>query len=122
MSSHVLSEVRRVCDRVGVIREGRFVTVETVGDLIDRAGKHVTLRVEGHVDPADFQFDGLHDLVVDETTTFTLTGGYDVLVDALDRYRIEELEIEEAPLEEVFVRFYDDAETSPNLADPEVAA
>jgi ABC-2 type transport system ATP-binding protein len=108
VSSHVLSEVRRVCERVGIIRDGRFVTVESVADLLDRAGKRVRLRVAGEVDPADFAFDGVHDLSVGETTTFTLTGRYDALVDALDGYHVEELEVEEAPLEEVFVRFYDD--------------
>ena len=113
VSSHILSEVRRVCERVGIIRDGRFVTVESVADLLDRAGKRVHLRVAGEVDPADFAFDGVHDLSVGETTTFTLTGRYDALVDALDGYRIEELEVEEAPLEEVFVRFYDDAGTDP---------
>lgn len=110
VSSHILSEVRRVCDRIGVIRNGRFVTVESVADLLDRAGKRVRLRVTGELDPADFAFDGVHDLSVGETTTFTLTGRYDALIDALDGYHVKDLEIEEAPLEEVFVRFYNDSE------------
>ncbi|MFC7234079.1 ABC transporter ATP-binding protein [Halosegnis marinus] len=116
LSSHVLGEVRRVCDRVGVIRDGRFVTVESVADLLDRAGKRVSLRVAGAVEPDDFAFPGVHDLSVGETTTFTLAGSYDDLVDALDRYDIEDLEIEEAPLEEVFMRFYDDEAPAAEVA------
>ncbi|WP_255149333.1 ABC transporter ATP-binding protein [Halorarius halobius] len=111
ISSHILGEVRRVCERVGIVRDGRFVTVESVSDLLDRAGKHVSLRVKGEVDPDDFAFEGVHDLSVDTTTTFTLTGGYDDLVDALDGYHVVDLEIEEAPLEEVFMRFYGEDDT-----------
>lgn len=113
-SSHVLGEVRRVCDRVGIIRDGRFVTVESVADLLDRAGKRVRLRVAGRVDLEDFAFDGVHDLSVGATTTFTLAAGYDALVDALDGYHVVDLEIEEAPLEEVFMRFYGDEAGGPD--------
>ncbi len=106
LSSHVLSEVRRTCDRVGILREGRFVTVESVEDLLDRAGKHVRVRVADEVAREDFAFEGVSDLSVDGTVSFMFTGAYDDLVDVLDRHDIVDLEIEEAPLEEVFMRFY----------------
>jgi ABC-2 type transport system ATP-binding protein len=127
LSSHVLSEVRRVCDRVGIIRNGRIVTVERVADLLGRSGKFVRLRVAGSLSPADVDIDGTHDVSVqsiDETyaetavaagggsddgvteVTFTYTGDFDSLVDFADGYHVLELDVEEAPLEEVFMRFY----------------
>src|SRR5215204_1529915 len=41
LSSHVLSDVERICDRVGIIREGRLVTVEPTDELINKAFRHV---------------------------------------------------------------------------------
>lgn len=112
LSSHVLSEVRRICDRVAVLREGELVTVEDIHDLIDRSGKLVRVRVDGDAEAAEFesvpgisdighrQSDGVTDL------SFTFTGNVDDLIDALDRYSLHELDVEEAPLEDVFLEFY----------------
>jgi len=106
LSSHTLPEVRRSCDRVGVIRQGELVAVEPVEELLARGGKRVTLRVAESVDRADFELPGVTDLRVDDAVRFTFTGEYDRLVDLLDRYEIQDLEIEEAPLEDVFMGFY----------------
>ncbi|GAA0247294.1 ABC transporter ATP-binding protein [Haladaptatus pallidirubidus] len=105
-SSHILSEVRKVCDRVGIIRDGRLVTTEDVETLLDRSGKRVRVRTENSVEPSDFDFAGVHDLSVDGEVRFTFTGDYDTLIDHLDRYNLVDLDVEEAPLDEVFMRFY----------------
>ncbi|WP_121821864.1 ABC transporter ATP-binding protein [Halostella salina] len=124
LSSHVLSEVRRLCDRVGVIREGRIVTVERVADLVARSGKSVVARVDGEVAAADVALAGVHDLAVRGVPTpegrddrgpvteltFTYTGDVNELVDWLDRFDLLELDVEEAPLEDVFMRFYGDGD------------
>ncbi|WP_231184678.1 ABC transporter ATP-binding protein [Haladaptatus sp. DYF46] len=107
-SSHILSEVRKVCDRVGIIRDGQLVTLEAVETLLDRSGKHVRVVVAEAVERTDFEFEGVHDLTVDGTISFTFTGDYDVLLDHLQRYTVQDLEIDEAPLEDVFMRFYGD--------------
>ncbi|MFH5797592.1 ABC transporter ATP-binding protein [Haladaptatus sp. CMAA 1911] len=109
-SSHVLSEVRKVCDRVGIIRDGQLVTLEAVETLLDRSGKHVRVVVAEAVERTDFEFEGVHDLTVDGTISFTFTGDYDVLLDHLQRYTVQDLEIDEAPLEDIFMRFYGDEE------------
>jgi ABC-2 type transport system ATP-binding protein len=148
LSSHVLSEVRRVCDRVGIIREGRLVTTERIEDLLHRTGKFVRVRVAGDVGAGAFDLDGAHDVScsttdggrVDDRTetgdpaqandagpsgatdtadadpprvegpvtecTFTFTGDVDELIAALGERRVLDLDVEEAPLEEVFMRFY----------------
>ena len=128
LSSHVLSEVRRVCDRIGIIRNGGIVTVERVEDLLQRSGKFVRVRVAADISAADVGLAGAHDISVRslddsytesvvaagtttgaETTTeltFTYTGDFDSLVDFVDGYHVLELDVEEAPLEQVFMRFY----------------
>jgi len=110
-SSHVLGEVRRICDRVGVLRGGELVAVEDVETLLDRSGKFVRARVVGDLPPDAFDIPGVSEVTRRSTdgatrVSFTFTGDVDALVDELDRYPLEELDVEEAPLEEVFLDFY----------------
>ncbi|RQG87054.1 ABC transporter ATP-binding protein [Natrarchaeobius halalkaliphilus] len=65
-SSHILGEVRRLCDRVGIIRSGRVVTVEPIDALVDRSGKVVRLVTADPIPRATFDRDleGVHDLEV----------------------------------------------------------
>jgi ABC-2 type transport system ATP-binding protein len=110
-SSHILSEVRKVCDRVGIIRDGHLAALEGVEDLLDRSGKHVEVRVDGRLDPTDFSLPGVHDLDADPdrgVASFTFTGEYDDLLARLRAYSVRDLEVEEAPLEDVLMRFYGD--------------
>ncbi len=106
-SSHVLSEVRTVCDRVGIIRDGRLTELADVEDLLGRSGRIVTVTLAEDVDAAEFDFAGVHDLSVDGPVRFVFTGEYDRLIDRLGEFTVLDLEIEEAPLEDVFMRFYE---------------
>ncbi|MFW5905739.1 MAG: ABC transporter ATP-binding protein, partial [archaeon] len=63
-SSHVLSEVRKVCDRVGIIREGHLIEEERVESLLDRSGKTVRVRIGGTPESNDLPLEGVHDLEV----------------------------------------------------------
>ena len=112
-SSHILSEVRRVCDRVGIIRRGELVALEEIETLLHRSGKRVEVGVEGSLDPAEFEFAGVHDFEAsDGEAAFMFTGEFDALLDHLRGYSVRDLEIDEAPLEDVFMRFYDDGDAA----------
>ncbi|WP_311170921.1 ABC transporter ATP-binding protein [Halobellus ordinarius] len=106
-SSHVLGEVRRVCDRVGIIRDGRLVTVESVDDLLKRGGKRVRVHTAEPLDTSDLGFDGVVDFESEgKQAQFTFTGDYDDLFEMLSSYQILDVEIDEPPIEEVFMHFY----------------
>ena len=117
-SSHILSEVRKLCDRVGIIRDGRLVTVEPVESLLDRSGKVVRLHAAESIPRQALELDGVHGLTADTSAdssdgteyAFTFTGDVNTLLERLREYRLIDLSIEEAPLEEVFMRFYDGKE------------
>jgi len=143
-SSHILSEVRKVCDRVGIIRDGHLVELEDVESLLDRSGKLVRVRVGADVDTEDLAIDGAHDVAVsgdgasesddaggpagdgqDATTvSFTYTGAYEPLLRHLLEFDLLDLTIEEAPLEDIFMRFYgeDPAERVGRVENGEVGA
>jgi ABC-2 type transport system ATP-binding protein len=107
-STHILSEVREVCDRVAIVRDGRLVAVEDIDELLARSGKVVTVESPDPFDLDDFAFEGTVNPTVDDegALTFLLTGNYDALVDALSDYRVESLEVRETAIEDVFMHFY----------------
>ncbi|EMA55545.1 MULTISPECIES: ABC transporter ATP-binding protein [Halococcus] len=168
-SSHILSEVQKICDRVGVIRNGQLVELEDVETLLDRTGKRVSAHVAGTIEPGAFDIDGAHDVTIsgDEessrptaadggerdprrsaersdgdgnrtngapadaeqepgeddagegsaaggregtTVSFTYTGDYNALLEHLVEYDILDLDVADAPLEDVFMRFYGDVD------------
>jgi ABC-2 type transport system ATP-binding protein len=121
-SSHILSEVRKVCDRVGIIRDGHLAALESVEELLDRSGKRVEVDVAGSLDPEDLSIPGVHDLEADPErgiASFMFTGEYDDLLARLRGYSVRDLDVEEAPLEDVFMKFYGEEGTSPDAAGTE---
>jgi len=111
-SSHNLAEVERACDRVGIIRAGRLVAVETTDTLLNKSFRHVSLTFDEPVDPEPFQkLPGVGELSADGTSlTFTLYGNLDEVVKLAARGRLINMEYERPSLEEVFLAYYGDHE------------
>jgi ABC-2 type transport system ATP-binding protein len=106
-SSHILSEVERVCDRVAIIRSGRLVALEDVGALLAHRKRHVELRVRGDVPDLD-RVAGVSGVVArDGLVTFSLEGDIAPFVRALGGLDVADLTIEPARLEEAFLEFYE---------------
>ena len=107
-SSHVLSEVERVCDRVGIIRDGELVAVEPTHRLVDKAFRHVALTFDGPVDGKPFAaLPGVEDLKADgPKLSFTLYSEPDALVKLAAKHRLVGLEYERPSLEEIFLTYY----------------
>ncbi|MFC6718809.1 ABC transporter ATP-binding protein [Natrialbaceae archaeon GCM10025810] len=109
-SSHVLSEVRRVCDRVGILRNGRLVALEDVESLLERGGKRVQLRTADDVGEVRAELDtleGVHDVAaVGDELHFTYVGEYNALIGHLAEHDVVDVTISEPPLEDVFMHFY----------------
>ena len=108
LSSHNLPEVERMCDRVGILREGRLAAVESVDDIIGRALRHVRLRFAGAVPAAEFRrLPGVSKLVAEgPELRFVLAGEPTGVVRAAGRHRLLDVEIARPSLEEAFVAAY----------------
>ncbi|MBU6389271.1 ABC transporter ATP-binding protein [Patescibacteria group bacterium] len=108
ISSHNLSEIERICDRVAIIRQGKLADVDNVATLRKRKMHMVTLRLAGKAampDPTEF---GKVEIISrgSDQLTFRYTGEINDLVKRLARYEIADLEIAHASLEDVFLEFY----------------
>ena len=107
-SSHVLSEVERVCDRVAIIRSGRLVALAPVGTLLAHRRRHVEARIEGAM-PLLQGVPGVSAIDVgdgDGVLRCDLEGDVGPFLAALTGYAVRDLTIEPARLEEAFLEYY----------------
>ena len=106
-SSHVLSEVRRLCDRVAIIKEGRIVRVDTMSALQDNGYKKVMIETKAHADAAAFNREGITNLSVQGTLiNFIFSGAMNDLVCLLATVDLINVSVEEPDLEEIFLHYY----------------
>ncbi len=106
-SSHVLSEVERVCDRVAIVRQGRLVALEDIPTLLARRKRNVEIRHEG-APPQLTGVTGVSDVrVEDGRLTCRLEGDVAPFLAAISGLVIHDLTIEPARLEEAFLEFYE---------------
>jgi ABC-2 type transport system ATP-binding protein len=118
LSSHILSEVERVCDRVAIIRRGRLVALEEIGALLARRKRNVEMRLAGPP-PALEGIPGVSGVAVsDGRLTCRLEGDVGPFLAVVAGARVTDLTIEPARLEEAFLEFYaeDEAPTGAQLA------
>ena len=113
LSSHELDEVERVCDRVGIVREGKLIAVERIHDLLGKARRAVTLELDDPGDLADLRaLPGVSDLqVADGKVTFKVAGDLNPVLGAIAQRRVLDMELTHPTLEEVFLTYYSEGET-----------
>jgi beta-exotoxin I transport system ATP-binding protein len=109
LSSHTLSEVQRVADRVGIIRSGLLIDVEFVDDLRSKAVRKVELQFSTPVEASTFEaIPGVRDVsVASHHAVMSFEGNMDVLLAAAtDHYTLVDIVTQEADLEEIFLAYY----------------
>ncbi len=108
ISSHVLSEVEHICDRVGIVRDGHLATVGSLDELTGIRAHHV--RIEFADAPPLERLravPGFEQVAIDgRRVTGIYRGDFDVLLGAIAGARVTTLESREPTLEEVFLGFY----------------
>ncbi|MDN5763670.1 MAG: ABC transporter ATP-binding protein [Microlunatus sp.] len=115
LSSHTLSEVERVADRVGIIRHGRLVVVERIDELKRKAISRLDFEFAGPV-PADLfdAVEGAHDVEIDGAhAEVAYTGSVNSVLRAATRHEVIALHSRDADLEEIFLAYYRDSAETP---------
>lgn len=112
LSSHVLPEVERIADRVGIIRDGRIVAVESIEALKSKAVRRIEVRFADQLPPVDpfLEVESVRssELSVDRRTAHLLVSGpMDAVVKKLSDFTVENLVSHDADLEESFLSYYD---------------
>lgn len=115
LSSHTLSEVQRVADRVGIIRHGRLVEVQSVDDLRSKAIRRVEMFFDSQIDGSVFEsIPGVREARINEhSIVMSFDGKMDQLIKtATSNYNLVDINSQEADLEEIFLTYYEDEEVS----------
>ena len=108
-SSHILSEVQRICDRVAIIKEGRIISTRKISELRQSAYKRVSFTAYETVEA--FAIDGATEVDIDGShVSFNYRGDVNVLFAELAKRRLINADVTEPELEEVFLHYYADGE------------
>lgn len=114
LSSHVLSEVERVCDRIGIIRSGHLVAEEDVRSLLAKRLRHLQVTLAGDADESLLTglagVDSVARVGASGLTARVKGDAVDSVVKRLATTEVADLRITQASLEDVFLEFYRDAE------------
>ena len=113
LSSHTLSEVQRVADRVGIIRNGRLITVESVADLRSKSMREVEFVLDTQAEASVFEdVEGVRNVVVAGNHVEMSFGGDmgELLTTVTERYGVADIKTTEADLEEIFLTYYHEEE------------
>jgi len=108
ISSHILSEVQHLCDRVGFIREGKLIQVGDMAELTKTTLKQVRVIFDDQADVSHIRaVRGVHDITVDgQHCMFKFGGHMHDLIDKLAELSVVDVAITDADLEELFMRYY----------------
>ena len=110
LSSHDLAEVQAVCDRIGIIKEGRMILVEEVENLVSKFLQNVRVSFTSEVPDLETleAIDSVISAEAEDEDTLLLKVKEDIneLLRVLTRYELDRLSIEDATLEEIFLQYY----------------
>jgi len=101
ISSHILTEVEKVCDRVGVIKEGNLIALENIDALKSKKGKVIKVKTKEKIKIKGIKTEGENGW-----TKFVVTKNMNEIIKKLAAYTIEDIEIGELSLEEIFMHYY----------------
>lgn len=108
LSSHVLSEVQRLCSRVAIIKEGKIIKLEKISDLTENNYKKIRIETKEEIRKAYFDLDGVNNLEVEgKKVSFLFKGNINLIMKKLSDVEILNIWIEEPSLEEIFIHYYE---------------
>jgi ABC-2 type transport system ATP-binding protein len=112
-SSHILSEVEKIADRVGVIRDGEIVGIEDIDEVMSMSGKVLEIETGEAVEASAFDIEGVEKVEAEEPVkggaarlSMVATGNYDALMKRIAEHTVVDLSVRETTLEDLFMHYY----------------
>lgn len=106
-SSHVLSEVQKICDRVAIIKEGKVIKLEKMSDINEDNYKRIKIDVKDKVKDDFFDVVGVSDLKVKGSVhSFMYKGDINDILKKVSSVKVNNIWIDEPDLEEIFMHYY----------------
>ena len=108
-SSHVLSEVQKLCDRVAILKEGQLIGIQSIKELRESGYKKVSLSAKEAIPREFFDLAGIANYAetADKTSvSFMYNGNITAIIDKLHLLHLDDVLLEEPSLEEIFMHYY----------------
>ena len=106
-SSHILSEVQQLCNRVAIIKDGEIVSIQDIKEMQKDNYKKFTIR-GSNLNDSKFEIPGVTNLnQQDHKVTFFFKGDVNKIISIVAKVDLEDIKIEEPTLEEIFMHYYE---------------
>ncbi|KAA3610443.1 MAG: ABC transporter ATP-binding protein [Calditrichaeota bacterium] len=106
-SSHNLPEVEKICDHIGIIKDGRLLVQDKISDLKEKLPRVVKITFKEKINFADFNTNSFKVIEsFDKTLQLKIQGSMQPLMQLLKKYDVNDLEIPESSLESFFMKYY----------------
>ena len=109
-SSHVLSEVQKLCDRVAILKEGQLIGIQSIKELRESGYKKVSLSAKEAIPRDFFHLSGIANYAetADKTSvSFMYNGNITAIIDKIHLLSLDDVLLEEPSLEEIFMHYYE---------------
>ncbi|HDX9578439.1 TPA: ABC transporter ATP-binding protein [Bacillus pseudomycoides] len=108
MSSHIFTEIERTCDRVGIIKDGKLLTVENIHDLRAKQRQVIDVTVASHEELQSLKKTALQiKNVQGNTASIIVQGNYNELLQTLAQHDVIGFQVRTMDLENIFMHYYD---------------
>jgi ABC-2 type transport system ATP-binding protein len=108
LSSHILSEVQRLCTRVAIVKEGKIIKVEKISELTENNYKKFKVQLRSEIDKNYFDIGGVSNLEVKSNiVSFLFKGNINQIIKRISDVEISNVWVEEPSLEEIFMHYYE---------------
>jgi len=106
-SSHILSEVERICDRVAILREGKLVALHKISDLKKFRLKSIEVTFKHELDESIFRLDGVRKVEKNANAVHLLiNANINGILRKISEYPIDNISCRDASLEDIFLEYY----------------
>lgn len=107
-SSHILSEVQKMSDRVAFLKDGEIISLQSIEDLRSSTYKRIQLTTEEDISQQDLALEGISEFKQEEeSVNFMYNGNIDRLIESFSNLELIDIFIEEPSLEEIFMHYYE---------------
>lgn len=106
-STHILAEAEKICDRVGIIKNGKLLKIENIDEFKEKNIREVHLETEGDIPLSHLQVAGVKKIERTTTGYHLITAGLNgTIFNKIMTTKITDVKISEPSLEEIFMRYY----------------
>ena len=107
LSSHILSEVEKVCDRVGILREGKLVAIHEISEIKKIRLKSIEISFKQEINKSVFRLDGVRKVEKDgNTIQLWVDSNINSILRTISEYPVENISFRDASLEDIFMEYY----------------